>query len=236
MPAQGRPPKRLSRAFALALVVAAHMLAFWFLLRPAALATQPADQAMIVVDIPAPPPPLPEAPPEPEGPSAAEAPRADPKPVATPPPPLIVPPPVPAPAPPAPAQGPDNQSGAAETDRGGTAAGGEGIGAGLGRGGAGTGGGGLTRARRIAGDIVRADFPRNRDGAQAGSSLTAYFDVGADGRARNCRIIRSSGQAERDAITCRLIEKRFRYDPARDAQGRPVADVAGWRQDWWADR
>ena len=236
MPPKGRPPKRNARAPALALVVGVHVLAFWFLLRPIALTIPQADQAMIVVDVPAPPPPPPEAPPEPEGQSAPEAPRADPKPIATPPPPLIVPPPVPAPTPPAPAQGPDSRSGASETDRGGSAAGGEGIGSGLGRGGAGTGGGGITRARRIAGDIVRDDFPRNRDGPQSGSSLTAYFDVGADGRARNCRVIRSSGHPERDAITCRLIEKRFRYEPARDANGQRVADVAGWRQEWWPDR
>ena len=123
----------------------------------------------------------------------------------------------------------------ASTDRGGSSAGGNGIGAGLGKGGSGTGGGGITRARRIAGDIQRADYPRARKTNEVGGSVTAHFDVGADGRARNCRVVRSRGNSERDGITCRLIEQRFRFEPARDASGRPVADVAGWRQDWWPD-
>lgn len=235
MPANGRPTPRLPKALALALVLGVHVLAFWFLLRPALLPVPPVEEAMILVDIPAPAPPPPESPPEPEGQSAPEAPKAEPKPVASPPPQVVVPPPEPVPTPPAAAQGTDNRSGAAEIDRGGTAAGGEGIGSGLGRGGAGTGGGGTTRARRIAGDIGRADFPRARQPGDRGGSVTAHFDVGADGRARNCRVVRSSGNADRDSITCRLIEKRFRYEPARNREGEAVPDIAGWRQDWWPE-
>ena len=237
MPAtDGRPHPRLRRAVVLALVVGAHALAFWLLLRPMILPAPAPDEAMILVDIAAPPtpPPVQEAPPEPEGQSAPEAPKAEPKPVAAPPPDVVVQP-KPVPTPPAPATGPDVNAGAASTDRGGSSAGGNGIGAGLGKGGSGTGGCGITRARRIAGDIQRADYPRARKTNEVGGSVTAHFDVGADGRARNCRVVRSSGNSERDGITCRLIEQRFRFEPARDASGRPVADIAGWRQDWWPD-
>lgn len=235
--ADGRLHPRFRRALALGLVVGAHALAFWFLLRPTLIELPTAAEALILVDIPAPPPPppIPEAPPEPEGQSAPEAPKAKPRPVAAPPPDVVVPPPEPSPTPPAPAEGPDTASGAANVDRGGTAAGGEGIGSGLGRGGAGTGGGGATRAHRVAGNILRSDYPRARNPREVGGSVTAHFDVGVDGRARNCRVVRSSGNPERDAITCRLIEQRFRYEPARDPRGNPVPDVAGWRQDWWPD-
>ena len=236
MPAtKGRLQPRTRRALALALVLGAHALAFWFLLRPMMISQPAAEEALILVDIPAPPPPIPDAPPEPEGQSAPEAPKADAKPVAAPVPDVVVPTPLPAPTPPAPAEGPDNQSGAANVDRGGTAAGGAGIGSGLGQGGAGTGGGGPTRARRIAGNILKADYPRARSSREVGGSTTAHFEVGTDGRARNCRVVRSSGNRDRDQITCRLIEQRFRYEPARDPQGNPVADIAGWRQDWWPD-
>lgn len=61
------------------------------------------------------------------------------------------------------------------------------------------------------------------------------FTVGIDGRARDCRVITSSGHAVLDATTCRLIEARFRYAPARDAAGQPVAEERGWRQRWWID-
>lgn len=233
MPAANGPPRL--RALALALVLGAHALAFWFLLRPTMLTLPPAETALVVVNVPAPPsPPVVQAPPKPEGQSAPEAPKRRPRPVAAPLP-DVIPPPEPSPTPPAPADGADSQSGAGKLNHGGTAAGGQGIGSGLGQGGAGTGGGGGTRARRIAGDIERRDYPRARNPGEVGGSTTAHFEVGADGRARNCRVVRSSGNAERDSITCRLIEQRFRYAPARNAQGEPIADVAGWRQDWWQD-
>jgi protein TonB len=63
--------------------------------------------------------------------------------------------------------------------------------------------------------------------------VQAHFEVGVDGRVSDCRVVRSSGNAELDATTCRLIERRFRYAPARDAQGRAVPDVAGWEEEWW---
>lgn len=62
------------------------------------------------------------------------------------------------------------------------------------------------------------------------------FTVGTDGRAGGCTVMRSSGNAELDATTCRLIERRFRFDPARDTQGRLVSDVKGWEQVWWLVR
>ena len=56
-----------------------------------------------------------------------------------------------------------------------------------------------------------------------------------NGRAGGCTVVRSSGHAALDATTCRLIEKRFRFEPARDAQGRPVQELRGWKQDWWLE-
>jgi protein TonB len=61
------------------------------------------------------------------------------------------------------------------------------------------------------------------------------FTVGVDGRARGCRVTRSSGVAELDALTCRLIEKRFRFRPSTDRYGRPVPDEVDWDHDWIAN-
>ncbi|WP_173204413.1 energy transducer TonB [Sphingopyxis sp. BSNA05] len=63
----------------------------------------------------------------------------------------------------------------------------------------------------------------------------AHFTVGADGRASDCRIHQSSSHATLDATTCKLIEQRFRFEPARDASGRAVARPYGWLQEWWQD-
>jgi protein TonB len=59
--------------------------------------------------------------------------------------------------------------------------------------------------------------------------------VGIDGRVTRCRVTRTSGNAELDTTTCQLIERRFRYMPARDRDGNPVVSDVGWRQTWWLE-
>lgn len=236
MPHFTRPDPLTKRATHLLVVLGVHAVVFWLLLKPVMHVLVPVDDspALVMVDIPATPPPVPEAPPEPEGASAPEAPKAEAKPVAAPKPDIILPeitlPPVPAAA----ADGPDLSAGDAEHDAGGTSAGGEGIGPGKGGAGTGTGDGGLSqRARRIAGNITRRDFPAVRGEARTPSSVTVRLHIAPDGRVQQCDIVRSSGNPDRDAITCRLAQERFRYEPARDAHGNPAADIAGWRQDWF---
>ncbi len=102
--------------------------------------------------------------------------------------------------------------------------------------GVGTGSGtGVTRARWLSGRIDRRDYPADASRSGVGGSVTVHFDVGSDGRVGGCVVVGSSGNAELDRTTCRLIEARFRYAPARDPAGDPVADIAGWRQDWWLE-
>lgn len=111
--------------------------------------------------------------------------------------------------------------------------------AGLGLGNSGTGpgggGGGVTRARLIAGAIRNADYPRTASRGERGGTVVAFFDVDEAGQPQGCRIVRSSGDPDLDATTCRLIVERFRYEPARDPYGRAVPDVMGWEQRWWLE-
>ncbi|MCA1749419.1 MAG: energy transducer TonB, partial [Sphingomonadales bacterium] len=51
-----------------------------------------------------------------------------------------------------------------------------------------------------------------------------------------CVVVESSGNADLDSATCRMIRQRFRYAPARNAAGEPVADRRGWRQSWCLGR
>jgi protein TonB len=101
-------------------------------------------------------------------------------------------------------------------------------------GGAGNGsGGGIVRARWASGSISNRDYPKAARQAGVVGAVTVHFDVRADGGVENCRVVTSSGSALLDETTCRLIEARFRYVPARDATGTAITDIAGWRQDWW---
>jgi periplasmic protein TonB len=190
---------------------------------------------------PPPPPPIEEAPaprteraaPEEAAPAAPPAPAAEEKaPAVEPTPGLDVPPPVAAGLVPS---GPAGSAGSAGPGTG-SGAGGQGSGTGAGGAGSGSGGGGGSRARLVSGQIVRADYPRAAVEARAEGRVEVRFTVTPDGGVRNCRVHRSSGSAALDQTTCRLIEQRFRWTPARDARGNPVAEEAGWQQTWWFDR
>lgn len=174
---------------------------------------------------PLPPPPEPEvrvATPRPAGADSAPAPRrAERRAV-----PRVTPTmrPSPAPAPGGPQSAPD-----------GTGSGGSGgSGSGLGNSGTGSGGGRPVVAPRLTGGrIVPRDYPRAANGDQG--TVIAHVAVAADGRVTGCRVARSSGNAVLDATTCRLIRERFRFNPARNARGEPVAGEFGWQQRWWRD-
>lgn len=116
----------------------------------------------------------------------------------------------------------------------GTGAGGAGQGPGAGGQGAGSGAGG-SKVAKVSGDIVSArDYPNATRALRLGSSVTVSLTVGTDGKAKDCRIVRASRDLEADRITCRLAIDRFRFNPARDAAGRPVEAVYGWQQRWFA--
>ena len=241
-----RGPAASSRWGTLAIVVVLHVLAVAGLIRafapdaPAELAERATALVSVTFSTPPPPPPPPEPVPreEPsvqpeEGAAAPEAPQAVPRPIAAPVPRMEFPPPVV--VPPAASPGTANTSGAGERGTG-TGAGGEGSGTGSGRGGSGQGGIAVTAPVKVAGEINDArDYPVPAGGREIrrGHHVIVHMTVGVDGRARNCRVVEPSPDPEADRITCRLAQERFRFRPARDAQGEPVEAPYGWRQDWF---
>lgn len=54
---------------------------------------------------------------------------------------------------------------------------------------------------------------------------TARFrlEIAANGRVTNCTITGSTGHAALDQATCRLLEQRARFQPARTGSGEPIA-------------
>lgn len=234
---------RRDRALAAAAVAGIHALIALVLVQGLEVRFGVDDQPSLAafdLTVPALPPPV-EATPEPaadrrdEGAAAPPALEAIPTPVVAPP--VRVPQPSPVVAAPVAGAGADGSAGAAPVPGPGTGGGGVGTGTGSGRGGDGQGGGGGgVRAEKTSGAILDRDYPRAARRARAEGSVTARFTVGTDGRARGCVVTGSSSNAELDATTCRLIEARFRYRPARGGDGQPVAEVRGWRQDWWLER
>lgn len=230
------------RAKALAGVAVLHALigyAFIVGLR-ADFAPAPAD-ALKLIDIAAPPPPPPIAPVPaatthtPAGTAAPPSRKAHPAPIVVPPPRIRLPAPPVLPvadrAAPLPA-GRERSAGVTPVDGPGTGAGGEGAGTGSGGSGSGLGGGGARRAERLSGRIANEDYPRAALRARMQGSVRVRYLVGTDGRVSGCAVTRSNAGPELDALTCRLVEQRFRYRPATDAAGRPVAETVSKTYDW----
>ena len=125
-------------------------------------------------------------------------------------------------------------AGAAPVPGPGTGSGGLGNGTGSGNGGNGGGGGGGNGSgpRWLKGRIKDKDYPREAGEAGIGGTVMVRYVVEPDGHATHCIVVRSSGRRDLDETTCRLIEQRFRYKPAMDRNGRPIASVMEGRHDW----
>lgn len=116
-----------------------------------------------------------------------------------------------------------------------------GSGAGGGTGGVGNGSGaggdgGGTQFEQIGGDIFPSDYPKRLGNAGIGGLVGVIFRVEVNGRASRCRVLRSSGIPDLDALTCRLIEQRFQFRPSTDSVGRPIADEVEYDHEWTVNR
>jgi TonB family protein len=78
------------------------------------------------------------------------------------------------------------------------------------------------RLREVYQMMSDMDYPPAAIRAEQQGRVIAAWEVAEDGVVESCRIVGSSGSAALDAATCRIITARLRYDPERDAAGRPV--------------
>jgi protein TonB len=226
-----RPRERFVAAAAVILVQAALGLALLIGLRVQIITRPDVAQRLIDITLQAPPPEQPKV--EPKG---AHSTPAVPK--ATPAPPGGTRGPQPSRAPPAVSPIVPIKPSAA-TSGGGSASGpsaGAGSGGGAGGQGYGAGEGGGTDLEQIAGEITPRDYPRHLGNAGIGGRVGVLFTVGTDGRVTRCTVTRTSGIPELDALTCRLIQQRFRYRPSTDRYGRPVSDEVEGEHEWVASR
>lgn len=121
------------------------------------------------------------------------------------------------------------------SDRPGPGQGAGGQGNGTGGGGDGDDGGDVP-PRQIRGHLKWADLPPEIREAGTGGTVGVSYDVGLDGRVGRCIITGSSGNADLDQLTCRLIQQRFRFEPGRDRDGRPFWSTIVEKHSWEIDR
>ena len=63
------------------------------------------------------------------------------------------------------------------------------------------------------------DYPRSAIDSGAAGEAHVLVDAGVNGRASNCRVVRSSGSNDIDAMTCKIATQRARYEPGSDLNG-----------------
>lgn len=70
--------------------------------------------------------------------------------------------------------------------------------------------------------LADRDYPPSAftDGRYGVTSL--LWTIGTDGRAHDCRVVRSARHPELDKSACDAITRRARYKPALDVAGRPI--------------
>ncbi len=83
-----------------------------------------------------------------------------------------------------------------------------------------------TPAAIISGWVRGNDYPKSalRRGAQGVSQIR--IRVTAEGRAEDCQIFQSAGDAELDRAACAITTSRTHFRPATDTDGKPTSQYA----------
>ena len=76
------------------------------------------------------------------------------------------------------------------------------------------------------------DYPSEAIRNDEQGTVAYQLQVDRRGRVSECRIKSSSGSSTLDEATCRILEDRARFEPARDRTGKRIADEYTGRIRW----
>ncbi|MEP9357231.1 energy transducer TonB [Sphingomonas sp. KR3-1] len=80
--------------------------------------------------------------------------------------------------------------------------------------------------------VTDEDYPDAAIWERQSGTVAARLDVGADGVPSGCSVTASSGSAVLDRGTCELFRQRARFNPARDAAGKPIPGSYDFKFTW----
>jgi len=86
------------------------------------------------------------------------------------------------------------------------------------------------RATQRGGSISDEDYPSSSIRNEEAGTSVATFTIGTDGKVTACDA--SGASPTLDAETCKLIIRRFRFKPALDTSGQPIAETKSQRVTW----
>ena len=76
------------------------------------------------------------------------------------------------------------------------------------------------------------EYRRISGGRMPSGSARIAFRVNVDGSLANCRIVRSSGDPAVDATVCDAASRYLRFSPARNRDGRAIAEDMSYTPTW----
>lgn len=80
--------------------------------------------------------------------------------------------------------------------------------------------------------ISLADYPRAALAERRSGMVRTRLRVNRRGAVDSCEVVVSSGHADIDVASCRLLSERGRFHPARDVRGRAIAAPYSYRVQW----
>ncbi|MEZ5709114.1 MAG: TonB family protein [Blastomonas sp.] len=83
-----------------------------------------------------------------------------------------------------------------------------------------------------SGTIRGDDYPSRALREDAEGKVVVAITVGSDGRPSGVSVVTSSGHDSLDQASCSIIQRRFRYHPARNDRGDPVEQVVRQAITW----
>ncbi len=84
--------------------------------------------------------------------------------------------------------------------------------------------------------VTPDDYPPGALHRGEQGTVGVAFVVDVHGMATQCRVTGTSGFRSLDMATCQLIERRARYSPARDGQGRAIESRKTLRFRWMVEQ
>jgi periplasmic protein TonB len=76
------------------------------------------------------------------------------------------------------------------------------------------------------------DYPARALREEAEGTVGISWEINEQGRAENCRVTQSSGNADLDEASCRVLMRKARYTPALDQNGNPMRTTSSRRVSW----
>lgn len=85
---------------------------------------------------------------------------------------------------------------------------------------------------RLVSNIPNSQYARLAATGIPSGAVGVLILVNPSGSVSNCRIARSSGDPSIDGLVCELTQRYVRFDPARDPEGRPIAQDITYFPSW----